>query len=144
MIPTPIQLAEALQDLGYGYANPPACMTPNRLLGRYLIQMGKRVVDRVRADDPRLAAFEGVTDQDGYPWLSAEPESGEHPVFRRAAAESWSFERAMTELSQAVQSTRIAGIEGLHKTKHDLDAIAVSGLFIEDADPDGVIYFILP
>lgn len=95
-IPTPQTLAESLLDLGGGFTE--TVEDPNVPLGTHITLQAKRILDRVRADDPRLASFAGQTDATGYVWIAAHT----FDFLIQAMNESWSFERWFTALAEQV------------------------------------------
>lgn len=95
MTPTPQQLSRSLIDLGRGYEAEILGVVPNPALGAHIKTQAKRIADRVRDDDPRLAAFAPFTDAAGYVWM---PETL-HDYWGAASALHWSFERWLTELA---------------------------------------------
>lgn len=96
--PTPAQLAEAVTDLGRGYSAEIVGLpiSPDPQLGARLTVNAKRIKDRIKPDDPRLASFAGHTDPNGYFWA---PESVHR--YLTVADETWSFERWFTGLAEA-------------------------------------------
>lgn len=96
MIPTPQQLSQSLIDLARGYEAEIVGTMPDPALGNHIKTMAKRLADRIRADDQRLAAFAPFTDVAGYVWMPATL----HGYWKRAEREFYSFERWLTELAQ--------------------------------------------
>ncbi|MEU6781471.1 hypothetical protein ABZ912_19885 [Nonomuraea angiospora] len=112
-MPTPDRFADAIDALAAWSATPPCPSLAARAdLTSYLSRMAGHL-RAIASADPRLAAFEGVTDPDGRPWLSLEPESGELELFTRAAAEKWSPDQAFTALSEMArrETWEVVGVE---------------------------------
>lgn len=115
-LPVPCRFADALESLAEWAASPPCpSLTPRPDLVDYLASVARHVRCTMRPDDPRLASLEGVTDPDGYPHLSLEPECGELELFTRAAAGNWTAEQAVTALCDtAVRETwEVCGVDAM-------------------------------
>ncbi|MFB4275782.1 hypothetical protein ACBJ59_10855 [Nonomuraea sp. MTCD27] len=115
-LPAPCRLADALEALASWSAHPPCpSLHPQPHLTGYLHQVAEHVRATVADGDPRLAALEGVTDPDGYPWLNLEPESGELQLFTQAAAEAWPPDHAITALCEMArrEAWEVCGVEGM-------------------------------
>lgn len=136
-IPTPASLAESLLDLGGGFTEN--VIPPNVPLGNHVTQQANRIVDRVRADDPRLALFAGQTDPTGYVWIA----SHTFDFLVQAMNEAWSFERWLTALAE-----RVAALEPLPEdyfaelaaARKHVEAMAKAG-FTCNARPGGGLIF---
>ena len=115
-VPAPCRLADALENLADWSVQPPcASLAPRPDLTGYLTQAAEHVRATVTVDDPRLPALDGVTDPDGYPHLSLEPESGELELFTQAVAEAWPADRALTALADMAKREKweVCGVDGM-------------------------------
>lgn len=94
---TRAHLAAALDDVAVGYTSETPGITPDPILGRRIRVLAARTRQRLKVNDPRLAAFQPHTDPAGYPWL---PESV-HDYLADESTFLWSFERWFSGLAQA-------------------------------------------
>ncbi|MGW0805966.1 hypothetical protein [Nonomuraea sp. NPDC002799] len=137
MTPTPASLTDSLLDLGGGFSE--TVLPPNVPLGNYITQQAKRIADRIRTDDPRLASFAGQTDPTGYVWFSCYT----FGFFTEAMNDSWSFERWFTAL--AAEAARLEPLSEEYfaevaAARQQVDQMARQG-FTCQARPGGGLIF---
>lgn len=137
MTPTPASLTQSLLDLGGGFRE--TVVPPNVLLGDYITRQAKRIMDRVPADDPRLASFAGQANQSGYVWFGLHT----FDFFEQAARESWSFERWFTTLADRVAELEPLSAEYLAKLTaagEHIEAMARQGFTCTTGREGGLLF----